>query len=73
MRNGAAYQASNTVWFIVRPLENTTEEYESYPVTDRLWRAKGGSRNPCLNCSLDRDAAAIVLVDSNLHRSIFYL
>lgn len=42
----------------------------SYPVTDGLWQARraGIAEIPALIVSLDRDAAAIVLVDSNLHR-----
>lgn len=42
----------------------------SYLVTDRVMacRKAGISEIPALVASLDRDAAAIVLVDSNLHR-----
>lgn len=42
----------------------------SYPVTDGLWQAErqGLAKSHALIVSLDRDAAAIVLVDSNLHR-----
>ena len=54
---------------IVRPIENT-EEYEVISGHRRLHAAvKAGIREvPALVVSLDRDAAAIVLVDSNLHR-----
>ena len=55
---------------IVRPLENTTEEYEIISGHRRVMasRKAGISEVPALIVSLDRDAAAIVLVDSNLHR-----
>ena len=55
---------------IVRPLENTTEEYEIISGHRRVMasRKAGISEVPALVVSLDRDAAAIVLVDSNLHR-----
>ena len=54
---------------IVRPIENT-EEYEVISGHRRLHAAtKAGITGvPALVVSLDRDAAAIVLVDSNLHR-----
>ena len=54
---------------IVRPIEST-EEYEVISGHRRLHAAvKAGIREvPALVVSLDRDAAAIVLVDSNLHR-----
>ena len=54
---------------IVRPIENT-EEYEVISGHRRLHAAvKAGIKEiPALVVSLDRDAAAIVLVDSNLHR-----
>ena len=55
---------------IVRPLENTTDEYEiiSGHRRDMASRKAGITEVPALIVSLDRDAAAIVLVDSNLHR-----
>ena len=55
---------------IVRPLENTTGEYEIISGHRRVMASKkaGISEVPALVVSLDRDAAAIVLVDSNLHR-----
>ena len=55
---------------IVRPLENTTDEYEIISGHRRVMASKkaGISELPALVVSLDRDAAAIVLVDSNLHR-----
>ena len=54
---------------IVRPIENT-EEYEVISGHRRLHAAvkAGITEVPALVVSLDRDAAAIVLVDSNLHR-----
>ena len=54
---------------IARPLENT-EEYEVISGHRRLHAAikAGITEVPALIVSLDRDAAAIVLVDSNLHR-----
>ena len=55
---------------IVRPLENTTDEYEIISGHRRVIasRKAGITEVPALIVSLDRDAAAIVLVDSNLHR-----
>ena len=55
---------------IVRPLENTTDEYEIISGHRRVMasRKAGMKEVPALVVSLDRDAAAIVLVDSNLHR-----
>ena len=55
---------------IVRPLENTTYEYEIISGHRRVMasRKAGITEVPALIVSLDRDAAAIVLVDSNLHR-----
>ena len=55
---------------IVRPLENTTDEYEIISGHRRVKasRKAGITEIPALIVSLDRDAAAIVLVDSNLHR-----
>ena len=54
---------------IVRPLENTTDEYEIISGHRRVMasRKAGITEIPALIVSLDRDAAAIVLVDSNLH------
>ena len=54
---------------IVRPIENT-EEYEVISGHRRLHAAVKAeiTEIPALVVSLDRDAAAIVLVDSNLHR-----
>ena len=54
---------------IVRPIENT-EEYEVISGHRRLHAAvkAGIIEVPALIVSLDRDAAVIVLVDSNLHR-----
>ena len=55
---------------IVRPKENTEDEYEI--ISGHRWvmaSQKAGIKEvPALIVSLDRDAAAIVLVDSNLHR-----
>ncbi len=55
---------------IVRPLENTTDEYEIISGHRRVMasRKAGITEVPALVVSLDRDAAAIVLGDSNLHR-----
>lgn len=55
---------------IVRPLENTTDEYEIISGHRRVMasRKAGITEVPALIVSLDRDTAAIVLVDSNLHR-----
>ena len=54
---------------IVRPIENT-EEYEVISGHRRLHAAvkAGVTEVPALIYALDRDAAAIALVDSNLHR-----
>ena len=54
---------------IVRPIENT-EEYEVISGHRRLHAAvkAGITEVPALIYALDRDSAAIVLVDSNLHR-----
>ena len=54
---------------IVRPIDNT-DEYEVISGHRRLHASvKAGITDvPALVVSLDRDAAAIVLVDSNLHR-----
>ena len=55
---------------IVRPLENATDEYEIISGHRRVMasRKAGITEVRALIVSLDRDAAAIVLVDSNLHR-----
>ena len=55
---------------IVRPKENTEDEYEIISGHRRVMacRKAGITEVPALVVSLDRDAAAIVLVDSNLHR-----
>lgn len=55
---------------IVRPLENKTDEYEIISGHRRLHAAEkaGIAEVPALIYALDRDAAAIALVDSNLHR-----
>ena len=54
---------------IVRPIENT-EEYEVISGHRRLHAAQkaGITEVTALICALDRDAAAIAVVDSNLHR-----
>ena len=54
---------------IVRPIENT-EEYEVISCHRRLHAAQkaGITEVPALIYALDRDAAAIAVVDSNLHR-----
>ena len=53
---------------IVRPLEN--EEYEIISGHRRLFASKraGLTKVPALVVEMDRDSAAIALVDSNLHR-----
>ena len=55
---------------IVRPLDNTTDEYEVISGHRRLHAAKkaGLLKVPALIYALDRDTAAIAVVDSNLHR-----
>lgn len=55
---------------IVRPKENITDEYEIISGHRRVMacRRAGITEIPAFIVSLDRDAAAIVLVDSNLHR-----
>lgn len=55
---------------IVRPTENTTDEYEVVSGHRRLHAAmKAGLETvPAFIYALDRDAAAIAVVDSNLHR-----
>ena len=54
---------------IVRPIENT-DEYEAVSGHRRLHAARkaGITEVPALIYALDRDAAAIAVVDSNLHR-----
>ena len=56
---------------IVRPIENT-EEYEVVSGHRRLHAAQkaGITEVPALIYALDRDAAVIAVVDSNLHREI---
>lgn len=55
---------------VVRPKENTTDEYEIISGHRRVMacRKAGIEEIPALVVSMDRDAAAIALVDSNLHR-----
>ena len=55
---------------IVRPMENTTDEYEVVSGHRRLHAAvkAGITEVPAFIYALDRDAAAIAVVDSNLHR-----
>ena len=55
---------------LVRPLEGTADEYEVISGHRRLHAARkaGMAEVPALICPIDRDAAAILLVDSNLHR-----
>ena len=55
---------------IVRPLENTTDEYEVVSGHRRLHATQkvGITEVPALIYALDHDAAAIAVVDSNLHR-----
>lgn len=55
---------------IVRPLEDAPGEYEVVSGHRRLFSAKvaGLHEVPAMIRTLDRDAAAIALVDSNLHR-----
>ncbi len=55
---------------MVRPLEDKENEYEIISGHRRVMACrKAGIRSiPALVVSLDRDAAAILLVDSNLHR-----
>ena len=55
---------------IVRPLENSENEYEVVSGHRRLHAAQkaGLTEVPALIYALDRDAAAIAVVDSNLHR-----
>lgn len=55
---------------ILRPLENTEDEYELISGHRRLRAAqKAGAKNvPVFIYAVSRDEAAIMLVDSNLHR-----
>ena len=55
---------------IVRPLENTTDEYEVISGHRRLRAAQkaGLTEVPAFIHALNRDEAAILLVDCNLHR-----
>ena len=55
---------------LVRPLENTTDEYEIISGHRRIMASQkaGITEVPAFVVSLDRNAAAIALVDSNLHR-----
>ncbi len=55
---------------IVRPLENTTDEYEIISGHRGVMASKKAAVEevPAFVVSLDRDAAAIVLVDSNIQR-----
>ena len=55
---------------IVRPKDNIADEYEIISGHRRVMASKkaGITEVPALVVSLDKDAAAIVLVDSNLHR-----
>ena len=55
---------------VVRPIDGNEIEYEVISGHRRLHACKkaGITTVPALICSLDRDAAAIALVDSNLHR-----
>ncbi len=55
---------------LVRPMENSTTEYEIVSGHRRVMacRKAGITEIPAFITSLDRDGAAILLVDSNLHR-----
>ncbi len=55
---------------LVRPLENTTDEYEIISGHRRIMASQkaGITEVPAFVVSLDRNAAAIALVDSNLNR-----
>ena len=55
---------------LVRPLENTTDEYEIISGHRRIMASQkaGITEVSAFVVSLDRNAAAIALVDSNLHR-----
>ena len=55
---------------LIRPLEGTTDEYEVISGHRRLYAAQkaGMDEVPAFIYPIDRAAAAILLVDSNLHR-----
>ncbi len=55
---------------IVRPLENSKDEFEIISGHRRVHAARLARMTeiPAFSVTLDRDAAAILLVDSNLHR-----
>ncbi len=55
---------------LVRPLENTTDEYEIISGHRRIMASQkaGLTEVPAFVVSLNRNSAAIALVDSNLHR-----
>ena len=55
---------------IVRPLEGTTDQYEIISGHRRFRAAQKAGLNevPAFICPVSRDEAAIMLVDSNLHR-----
>ena len=59
-----------TTPLLVRPLEGTADEYEVISGHRRLHAARkaGLETVPVFIHAIDRDAAAIMLVDSNLHR-----
>ncbi len=59
-----------TTPLLVRPLEGTTNEYEVISGHRRLHAARmaGLETVPAFIHAIDRDAASILLVDSNLHR-----
>jgi len=59
-----------TTPLLVRPLERTTNEYEVISGHRRLHAARmaGLETVPAFIHAIDRDAASILLVDSNLHR-----
>ena len=59
---------------IVRPMEGKENEYEVISGHRRLYAAQkaGLSEVPALLYTLDRDAAAIAVVDSNLHRELSF-
>ena len=55
---------------LVRPIENADGEYEIVSGHRRCFAARAHGREtvPTIVCNLTRDEAAILLVDSNLHR-----
>ena len=55
---------------LIRPIENADGEYEIISGHRRCFaaRALGRETVPAIVCDLTRDEAAILLVDSNLHR-----